>query len=368
METTATFRTDAKIKWHRPHVDEEVMAELLQRSDFQGYRQALGHLALCITTGTLAYLAFLNVSSATWIWSVPLLLAALFAHGTVGAFLGGTACHELGHRTVFKSKAPNEIFLRIFSFFGWWDHVWFRPSHIKHHQLTTHHDFDGEVVLPQRFTFKDWQFWLGLFGWNPVATWKTLVTYFKRATGRLDNEWYEFLMPENNKQLRHRHRDWARFCLIGHAVLATVFILTGHWFLIFLFNIGSHYCGWLQFLCGTPQHYGMQGDVADHRLCCRTYISTGLPAFLYWNMQYHVEHHMFPAVPFFNVPKLRQAIESDLPPAPRGLWATWKGMLEIHRKQREEPDYFFVPELPAGLDDDQASDQVLEREASGANV
>ena len=168
METTATFRTDAKIKWHRPHVDEEVMAELLQRSDFQGYRQALGHLALCITTGTLAYLAFLNVSSATWIWSVPLLLAALFAHGTVGGFLGGTACHELGHRTVFKSKAPNEIFLRIFSFFGWWDHVWFRPSHIKHHQLTTHHDFDGEVVLPQRFTFKDWQFWLGLFGWLPV--------------------------------------------------------------------------------------------------------------------------------------------------------------------------------------------------------
>ena len=29
---------------------------------------------------------------------MPLLLAALFCHGTVGSFTGGPACHELSHR------------------------------------------------------------------------------------------------------------------------------------------------------------------------------------------------------------------------------------------------------------------------------
>jgi fatty acid desaturase len=84
----------------------------------------------------------------------------------------------------------------------------------------------------------------------------------------------------------------------------------------------------------------------DHRKSCRTYITRGLPAFLYWNMQYHIEHHMYPGVPFYNLPKLRKAIEHDLPPAPNGLWATWKELLAIHRKQKDDPDYFMEVELP----------------------
>jgi fatty acid desaturase len=63
-------------------------------------------------------------------------------------------------------------------------------------------------------------------------------------------------------------------------------------------------------------------------------------------MQYHVEHHMFPAVPFYNLPALRKAIEHDLPPAPHGLWATWSGIIAVLKKQRANPDYVFVPELP----------------------
>ena len=85
-------------------------------------------------------------------------------------------------------------------------------------------------------------------------------------------------------------------------------------------------------------------------------------------MQYHVEHHMFPGVPCFNLPKLRAVIEHDLPPAPVGLRATWREMLEIHRRQREDPDYYIVPELPANADGETAADGVLEREAAGVPV
>lgn len=362
----ATFKKDARINWYRCKVDPKLMGELMRCSDARGFLQAGGHLLLWGTTGCLSYLAFLQIHADNWFWSVPLLLAALFAHGTVGSFLGGTACHELSHKTPFKTKSINDAFLRVFAFLGWWDHVWFRPSHVRHHQVTVHHDYDGEVILPQRLSFKDWKFWLGLFAWNPLNTWNALKIYFKRATGRLDNQWFEFVLPEENEELRRKHRNWARFTLIGHAVLAAIFIATGHWFLVFLVTIGSHYCGWLGFLCGTPQHYGMSADVPDHRLSCRTYTCSWLPAFLYWNMQYHVEHHMFPAVPFFNLPKLRKAIEHDLPPAPHGLRATWKQMMEIHRQQRTNPNYAHVPVLPS-TNGAHADDLTLEREAALAS-
>lgn len=58
-------------------------------------------------------------------------------------------------------------------------------------------------------------------------------------------------------------------------------------------------------------------------------------------------------------------IENDLPPAPVALRATWREMLEIHRRQRENPDDYTVPELPANADGETAADEVLEREAGG---
>ena len=103
------FHKDRKIQWYRCKIDPAVMKELMQRSDLQGFRQALGHLGLGFSTGTMAYLIFLEINSATWLWSLPLLLLALFAHGTVCTFMGGAACHELMHRTPFKTKAFNEL-------------------------------------------------------------------------------------------------------------------------------------------------------------------------------------------------------------------------------------------------------------------
>jgi fatty acid desaturase len=225
------------------------------------------------------------------------------------------------------------------------------------------------VVLPQRLSVKDWEFWLGLVAWNPLATWKVFKSFSQHARGRIvgiagiEKDWYQFVLPEVNAKLRREHRNWARFVLLGHLALAVTFMLTGHWFLIVVFTIGTQYCNWLGILTGTPPHFGISPNVADFRLCCRTYTCSWLPAFYYWNMQYHIEHHMFPAVPFYNLPKLRKAIQHDLPPAPHGLVATWKHILEIHQQQTADPRYAFIPLLPSSTGE-HAADEVLEREAA----
>jgi fatty acid desaturase len=124
-------------------------------------------------------------------------------------------------------------------------------------------------------------------------------------------------------------------------------IATGHPFLILIVNCGSFYCFWFAALCGLPQHIGLSPNVPDFRLCCRTYTCGRFIGFLYWNMNYHVEHRLFPAVPFYNLPKLRAALAADLPPATHGLIATWRKILPILRRQDSDPTYAFIPGLPA---------------------
>jgi hypothetical protein len=38
-----TFRKDAKIQWYRCQVDPKLTGELMKCSDFEGFKQALGH-------------------------------------------------------------------------------------------------------------------------------------------------------------------------------------------------------------------------------------------------------------------------------------------------------------------------------------
>ncbi|MEC9252029.1 MAG: fatty acid desaturase, partial [Pseudomonadota bacterium] len=163
---------------------------------------------------------------------------------------------------------------------------------------------------------------------------------------RIQGRWYSHVLPETDPVVRRQHRNWARILLMGHTLFAAIFVVTGHWFLTIVFTFGTFYCGWLGFLCGIPQHFGLNPNVPDFRYNTRTFTCSWLPAFYYWNMQYHLEHHMFPAVPFYNLPKLRAAIAHDLPPANHGLVATWRELFEIRRRVRENPDYRFVPDVP----------------------
>jgi fatty acid desaturase len=98
-------------------------------------------------------MAFLNVHLTNWLWALPMLLLALFLHGTFASFFGGIACHELCHKTPFRSQGLNEFILKVYAFLSWFDPVGYRISHVKHHQVTVYEDHDGEVVLPQ---FLDW--------------------------------------------------------------------------------------------------------------------------------------------------------------------------------------------------------------------
>ena len=75
---------------------------------------------------------------------------------------------------------------------------------------------------------------------------------------------------------------------------------------------------WLMLIYGMQQHAGLAEDVLDHRLNTRTVYLNSINRYLYWNMGYHIEHHMFPMVPYYNFGKLHELMKADCPPPTTG--------------------------------------------------
>lgn len=324
-----------KIVWYRSPVDRATMTELNKRSDWKGLLQTLGHLGLLTTTGAAAWLA---------VGRLPLIvvLLLLFLHGTFWPFLLN-GFHELCHKTVFKTKALNTIFLQIYSFLGWNNPVLFWASHQEHHKYTLFPPQDLEVVLPTRLTLKNF---LKSAVINPWGLYYSLKGYIRLSFGKIDGQWANYLFPPTDPAYQRALFNQARFHLLGHALLVIVSLALGWWMLPILVTLAPFYGGWLIFLVNNTQHSGLVDKTNDYRLCCRTIYLNPLIQFVYWHMNYHTEHHMYAAVPCYNLSKLHKMIKADLPHCPSGLVETWGLILNIQKKQETDPAYQFHAELP----------------------
>lgn len=329
------LKKERKISWYRSPVPREVLAELNQRSDTLGLLQTLGHLGLLALSGWAAWAAAAN---GRW-WLFALLL---FIHGTFFAFLLN-GFHELCHKTVFRSKSLNVFFLYLISFFSWNHPVVFWASHQEHHKYTLHPPDDLEVVLPVRLTLKHF---LKNAIFDPWDLAGRVRSYIRWSRGKVEGRWESALLPADAHALRSALVRWARIHLAGHALIIVVGILTGAWQLPLLVTFAPFYGGWLWFLCNNTQHIGLQDQVPDYRLCCRTIILNPFVRFLYWHMNFHTEHHMYAAVPCYHLGKLHKQIRHDLPPCPVGLVATWKDIIAILRRQATDPEYQYIAPLP----------------------
>ena len=58
------------------------------------------------------------------------------------------------------------------------------------------------------------------------------------------------------------------------------------------------------------------------------------------------EHHMYAAVPCYNLETLHDAIRYDLPPTPNGIVATWGVIAREMRLLRSNPLHFQRLEIP----------------------
>lgn len=332
-----------QLNWYRSPIDRAKLAELTKRRNFRPLIDILFQLGISVATAALALYAFRN-------WSWPLVVLSTYLHGSIYGIYGAAGNHELSHKTVFASRRLNEFFYRLLGFLNWHDIVSFRQSHPAHHLHTVQGDNDGEVMLPQSFRWFHWV-WAFTINWPRLAG--TMRGYFRRAF-RVRREkmfvsaWNLRCFSEENKSEIRAVKRWTRFTIFGHAALAALFVATGNSYLILLVTFGPFFALWFKVATHMPQHMGLRPDVRDWRQSTRTYIGGPVSRFYYWNMNYHLEHHMYAAVPYYNLPKLRKEIEWDLPIATGGLIETWREVYRALDRQKQDSSYYFRPELPEG--------------------
>lgn len=63
-------------------------------------------------------------------------------------------------------------------------------------------------------------------------------------------------------------------------------------------------------------------------------------------MNYHIEHHMYPLVPYHQLPALHEQIKDDLPAPYPSMWAAYKEIVPAVLKQLRDPAYFVKRVLP----------------------
>ncbi len=78
----------------------------------------------------------------------------------------------------------------------------------------------------------------------------------------------------------------------------------------------------------------------------RTITLDPISEFLYWRMNWHLEHHMYAGVPCYNLKKLHQVLVHDMP-KPRTLVGAWKEMRTVWERQKLDPNYEFDTPVPA---------------------
>jgi len=332
---------DKRINWYRVVVDKEKLKLLSQRSDLKGYYQSLLHLGLWTITGSVSFYFFKTEFLEGFFFTLSL-------HGLVGSHFSH-AQHELCHGTVFKTTHLNTFFLKIFSLFGLLNYHIYQMSHTYHHRYTCFSEGDREVVLPRKpnigLFFIIQLFTIKIFGKNGMI--QTFKNFIKIAFNKFDspfNSWSEELYVGHLEQ-RVMAKNWARLVLFFHIMIFFIFYFIGEPIISVLTTLHVFIGRWHHYFLNETQHNGLQANIADFRKCTRTIRINPISEFLYWRMNWHIEHHMYTSIPCYNLKKLHHVISDDMP-KPRTLYGAWIEMLATWSKRQIEPEFEFDTPVP----------------------
>ena len=318
----------AAAEWYHSEIPRKTMKDLMKRTDQPAIRDTI------ILYGSMIGLAVIGIALWPSWWSAPVWLA----YGVLYGSASDSRWHECGHGTAFKTGWMNDVVYNIASFMIIRNPVTWRWSHARHHTDTIIVGRDPEIAAmrpPAALKMA-----LNVFGLPDV--YYGLARMLLNASGKLDPEEATFVPESEHAKVVLVARIWV-------AIYAAVITLSlAIWSILPLMVVGLPriYGAWHFIMCGYLQHGGLADNVLDHRLNSRTVYMNPVSRFIYWNMNYHVEHHMFPMVPYHRLPELHALIRDDLPAPSPSIWAAYREVLPALKRQLAYEDYFIRRDLP----------------------
>jgi fatty acid desaturase len=307
-----------------PKVERARIGRLLRKRDMPGL---LFFGAWLIATSMTTWLL-----AAVWgtVWVAP----ALLLQGAVLSF-AYAASHEGAHGTAFRTRWLNEAVFYVTSFVFGEEPMYRRYSHGRHHAATWYPGFDSQMPYRNPMTRRRWL-------WETLAVTGACVgigQMMRHARGVLSSEERSYVPSDRVSQL-----VWgARSFLVGYGLILASPLILGSAFLPVAFFGARITGGWIVQLFINSQHMCMSEAVADHRLSTRS-LDCALPVrVLYWNMNFHIEHHLYPGIPFHALPKVNQLVSQELPEPTRGAARANLEILRAIGRQAKDPSWVSHP-------------------------
>lgn len=314
--------------WYSSPVPRKRMKELMRRKDGPAIRDTLLWFACLAGFGGLGVALW-----GSW-WAIP----AFAVYGVFYCSASDSRWHECGHRTAFATRWMNDAVYQMACFMILREPTPWRWSHTRHHTDTIVVGLDPEIGVPRPPSLRN--LLLSVFALRHVP--RELGRVLLHATGRM--------LPEEQAYVPRRE-EWkvflvARIWLALFAAVIAASVALRSVLPLVLIGLPSVYGAWMYLMFGLTQHAGLAEDTLDHRLNSRTVYMNKVFRFIYWNMNYHVEHHMFPMVPYHALPALHEAMKADTPAPYRGVIAAYREIIPAILRQRRDPSYFVRRALP----------------------
>jgi len=291
-------------------VERRRLKALMRRSDRPGIGHLLRWSGLLLATGSLVWLSM----GTAWIW------LALFIYGSAMCVPAMSISHEAGHGTAFRSRWLNETVMWTTSLIFLQVPLHRRISHTMHHTRTWYAGQDTEMPDELPMKFGAWLFEISGF----LLLHYQILTLFQLATRRYTT----LLLKIASKTDLPKMTRGARIYLAIYVTVAALIFSGQIWLLWFLV---------LPRLFGMPimqlfiilQHAEVEENTPSILQSTRSFNTGRLGRFLYLNMNYHIEHHLYPQVPFYALPDLSEEIRSDIPEADPGFFKTNLEVLSV---------------------------------------
>ncbi|WP_166418016.1 fatty acid desaturase [Cochlodiniinecator piscidefendens] len=291
-------------------IDKKLMKSLARRSDRHGLIYLLQWVGFLIGTGTLISLSLGSI----WMWP------AMFLYGIFLTVPAYSLSHETAHGTAFKTRWLNETVLWVTSLLYGEEPLHRRYTHTNHHTYTWHVGIDSQMPFDTPMTLRGWLFeitGLSLARFN-------LTVMFELAFKRY-SDMMRTVIPQSEFPILTRN---ARIFIAIYAtipVLAAFGIYWPIWFFVLPRLLGAP----VMLLFTLIQHVELQENSPSIVESTRSFRTNWLGRFLYMDMNNHVEHHLYPQIPFYALRGLKSAVEDQVPEPDPGFWKTNLEVLSV---------------------------------------
>lgn len=232
-------------------------------------------------------------------------LTYLLAVIIIGARMHALAIlmHDATHYRFLKNRKWSDLVTNVFTMYPLFTTIeQYRQNHLRHHlHLNTEHDPDWVAKLGKRaFSFPKTKREFIL----------TVLSYLVLYQGISDAIW--FLKRFGSDQTKSNKKQGnKKLRILFFVILFAVLSIAGLWKYYLLFWVVPYLSTFFmfQYIRSVAEHFG---ELAyDHLLTSTRTVKPNLIEKFFLaphQVGYHLEHHLYPGVPFYNLPKLHQEL------------------------------------------------------------